>query len=126
MTGDPPGEAPPSFFCGSDIGRILSRAGLSIGATDMAWILLIAHVLGLVTSIHALMTVRTSQGSIAWIVSLNTLPLAAFPAFGVLGPSRFQGYVIGRRARPLETDPAAREIVRRLEPLVPEFLRSPA
>src|SRR4029453_17755192 len=105
MTGDPPGEAPPSVFCGSDIGRILSRAGLSIGATDMAWILLIAPGLGPVTPIHALMTVRTSQGSIAWIVSLNTLPLAAVPAYWVLGRSRFQGYVIERRASTLETDP---------------------
>jgi cardiolipin synthase len=82
-------------------------------------------VLGLVTSIHALMTVRTRRASIAWIVSLNTLPLAAVPAYWVLGRSRFQGYVIERRARTLETDPAAREIVRRLEPLVPEFARSP-
>ena len=91
----------------------------------MAWILLAAHVLGLLTSIHALMKVRTSQGTIAWIVSLNTLPLAAVPAYWVFGRSRFQGYVIERRARDQWTTEEAQRIAARLDSLVPDFARAP-
>lgn len=91
----------------------------------MTWILLAAHVLGLLTSVHALMTVRTAPGSIAWIVSLNGFPLLAVPAYWVLGRSKFQGYVIERRERDQLTDPHARRIAERLEPLVPEFARAP-
>ena len=91
----------------------------------MGWILFAAHVLGLVTSIHALMTVRTSQGTIAWIVSLNTLPLAAVPAYWVLGRSKFQGYVIERRARDQWTTDEARRIAAKLDPMIPDFARAP-
>ncbi|HET9767575.1 MAG TPA: cardiolipin synthase, partial [Thermoanaerobaculia bacterium] len=91
----------------------------------MAWIVLAAHLLGLLTSVHALMTVRTAQGSIAWIVSLNTFPWLAVPAYWVLGRSKFQGYVIERRERDQLTDPDARRIADRLAPLVPEFARAP-
>lgn len=90
-----------------------------------AAIFLGAHLLGLGTSIHALMTVRTSQGTIAWIVSLNTFPVVAVPAYWVLGRSRFQGYVVERRARDRTNDPEARRVVELLAPLVPDGSISP-
>ena len=55
------------------------------------------HVLGVISSVHAVMGTRTSQGAIAWIVSLNTFPYVAVPAYWVLGRSRFRGYVTSRR-----------------------------
>jgi len=55
------------------------------------------HVLGFVSSIHAVMSTRTPQGAIAWAVSLNTFPYIAVPAYWVLGRSRFQGYVTARQ-----------------------------
>jgi len=55
------------------------------------------HVLGLLSSIHAIMSTRTEQGAIAWAVSLNTFPYVAVPAYWVLGRSRFRGYVTARR-----------------------------
>jgi cardiolipin synthase len=58
---------------------------------------IIAHVLGLVSSIHAVMTARTSQGSIAWAISLNTFPYVAVPAYWFLGRSRFAGYITARK-----------------------------
>lgn len=58
---------------------------------------LLAHAAGFVSSIDALMSTRTAPGAVAWIVSLNTFPVAAVPAYWVFGRSRFQGYVIGRR-----------------------------
>lgn len=63
-------------------------------------LLALFHTLGALSSLDALMSSRTSQGSIAWIVSLNTFPYAAVPAYWVFGRSRFQGYVISRK----ETD----------------------
>ena len=56
------------------------------------------HVIGLVSSIHAIMATRTEQGAIAWAISLNTVPYVAVPAYWVLGRSRFQGYVETRRS----------------------------
>ncbi len=55
------------------------------------------HVLGIVSSAHALMTVRTSQGAIAWAVSLITFPYAALPLYWIFGRNKFQGYVNARR-----------------------------
>ncbi|HSN57412.1 MAG TPA: cardiolipin synthase [Candidatus Sulfomarinibacteraceae bacterium] len=55
------------------------------------------HVLGFLSSIHAIMTTRTEQGAIAWAVSLNTFPYVAVPAYWVLGRSRFHGYVSARQ-----------------------------
>ena len=56
------------------------------------------HVLGFLSSIHAIMSTRTEQGAVAWAVALNTFPYVAVPAYWVLGRSRFQGYVTARRA----------------------------
>jgi cardiolipin synthase len=60
-------------------------------------VVVLAHTLGLLSSIQALLTARTPQGAIAWIVSLNTFPYVAVPAYWVFGRSKFQGYVVGRR-----------------------------
>ena len=54
------------------------------------------HTLGFISSIHAVMSTRTSQGAIAWVVSLNTFPYLAVPAYWVLGRSRFQGQDVTR------------------------------
>jgi cardiolipin synthase A/B len=59
--------------------------------------LAVAHLLGMVSSVDALMGTRTAPGAVAWMVSLNTFPVVAVPAYWVFGRSRFQGYVIGRR-----------------------------
>jgi len=60
--------------------------------------LLLAHVIGAVTSVHAVMNARSSQGAIAWVVSLNTLPYVAVPAYWVLGQSEYDGYVMAFRS----------------------------
>ncbi|PVZ69481.1 cardiolipin synthase [Pelagibaculum spongiae] len=45
----------------------------------------------------ALMTNRTSQGTIAWVIMLVMFPLATLPVYLVLGRQRFVGYVRARR-----------------------------
>jgi cardiolipin synthase A/B len=64
------------------------RRGLTISG-----IVLVAHLLGAATSMHALMSTRTAPGAVAWIVTLNTFPYAAVPAYWVFGRSKFQDYV---------------------------------
>jgi len=50
--------------------------------------LIVFHVLGFLSSIHAVMSTRTSQGAIAWVV--------------VFGRSTFRGYVTARQTGDLE------------------------
>lgn len=68
---------------------------------------LISHGAGALSSVQAVMETRTSQGAIAWVVSLNTFPYLAVPAYWVFGRSEFQGYITARRQELMETHPAA-------------------
>lgn len=58
-----------------------------------------AHILGFISSFSALTNGRTSQGTIAWLISLNTIPYIAVPAYWVLGRSHFHGYVQAREMK---------------------------
>ncbi|GHG77188.1 cardiolipin synthase A [Alishewanella longhuensis] len=82
----------------------LSAGGVVAGPSKKRRLLLVLlamfHLSGLLSSLDALMSSRTAQGSIAWIVSLNTFPYVAVPAYWIFGRSRFQGYIISRQ----ETD----------------------
>src|SRR3954463_15057020 len=65
--------------------------------TRRALLVLLCHVLGALTAVHAILSVRTAQGAIAWAISLNTFPYAAVPAYWVFGSSNFEGYTDLRR-----------------------------
>ena len=56
-------------------------------------VIFLCHVTGVLSAIVAIMTARTSQGSIAWAISLVMCPYVAVPAYWILGRSRFEGYV---------------------------------
>lgn len=73
------------------------------------------HVLGLITSVHAVMSTRTSQGAIAWAVSANTFPYIAVPAYWVLGLSKFDGYDLLRHSEQIAKSEAARSTRAKLE-----------
>jgi cardiolipin synthase len=75
-------------------------------------IILVAEILGVISAIDAVMTTRTSQGAVAWAVSLVTFPYVAVPAYWVLGRSEFRGYVQAHRIADLAIDPAVEEAVR--------------
>ncbi len=47
----------------------------------IATFVVVFHVLGLLSSIHAIMSTRTEQGSVVWAVSLNTFPHVTVPAY---------------------------------------------
>ncbi len=60
------------------------------------WLLLVYGV-GILHVVHALMHVRTSQGTVAWVVSLMSVPFVAIPLYWLLGRNRFSREVGGRR-----------------------------
>ncbi len=57
----------------------------------------IAHVLGVIAACHAILNTRTSQGAIAWAVSLTAMPYLTLIPYLFLGRSKFSGYVDARR-----------------------------
>ena len=81
-----------------------------------AALVVLFHVLGFVSSIHSIMSTRTSQGAIAWAVTLNTFPYLAVPAYWVFGRSKFEGYVVARRRADFGTDQIEREVLDSVAP----------
>lgn len=78
------------------------------------------HLLGALSGVMALMSSRTSQGAVAWIISLITFPYLAIPAYWIFGRPRFYGYVTAREQR----DTSLRRVLERFRPLVePVFVR---
>jgi len=75
------------------------------------------YVVGFLHVLHALMHVRTSQGTIAWVISLVTVPFAAIPLYWLLGRTRFSGYVGGRRKKDERLARLAEEMHQRLREL---------
>ncbi|MGI9471222.1 MAG: cardiolipin synthase [Rubripirellula sp.] len=55
-------------------------------------------LLGIASALQALMTTRTSQGTIAWVISLLTWAPIAVPAYWIFGRDKFLGYINSRRS----------------------------
>jgi cardiolipin synthase len=60
-------------------------------------LVLTCHLIGLLAAGHAILHTRTSQGAIAWAVSLVAMPYLTVVPYLFLGRSRFEGYVDKRR-----------------------------
>jgi cardiolipin synthase len=73
------------------------------------------HVLGAFACVHVIMKGRTSQGTIAWVLSLIIMPYITLPFYLVFGRSKFQGYVAARRKESIEIQP----FIDALSPFVP-------
>ncbi len=65
----------------------------------VASIVVLLHIIGIVAAVHAIMTVRTSQGAIAWALSLVTMPWFTLLPYAVFGSTYFSGYIYARRFR---------------------------
>ncbi|MDP6046128.1 MAG: cardiolipin synthase [Phycisphaerae bacterium] len=84
--------------------------------TILVLVIAAAHVLGVLSSISALMSTRTPQGTIAWIVSLNTIPYIVVPAYWIFGRSKFQGYVFARKDQDTEIRGALSGVQSKIDP----------
>lgn len=74
------------------------------------------HLIGAGTAVAALMRTRTPQGAIAWMLALVVVPYLALPAYWVLGPSRFDGYVTARRGGDIRLREALGDLPAKLAP----------
>ncbi|MGP8288961.1 cardiolipin synthase [Vreelandella zhanjiangensis] len=90
-----------------------------------SWLLgtgiMLIHLLGIVSAVMALMSSRTSQGAVAWIISLLTFPYVALPAYWFFGRPRFYGYVMARGER----DTVLRRVLARYQESALPFLAPP-
>ncbi len=56
-------------------------------------ILTVFEVIGIISALDAIMKTRTSQGAVAWAVSLVTMPFIVVPLYWIFGRNKFRGYV---------------------------------
>lgn len=83
---------PSQFFAYPLIGEIDASHFTLVGV-----LFTIVELVGIATAVHAVMSVRTSQGAIAWAISLVAMPYFALPLYWVFGRNKFQGYIRARR-----------------------------
>jgi cardiolipin synthase len=73
-------------------------------------------VVGIAFALDALMTGRTPQGTIAWMIALVALPPVAVPMYLIFGARRFEGYVRARRRGKLKLNRVAGSMLDALAP----------
>ncbi|MCB1697587.1 MAG: cardiolipin synthase [Halioglobus sp.] len=61
--------------------------------TLVAVALVLVYVMAIVSALEAILNARTSQGAVAWTISLLTLPYITVPLYLVFGRTRFDGYL---------------------------------
>ncbi|MBA1203972.1 cardiolipin synthase [Pseudomonas capeferrum] len=57
----------------------------------------LVHLLGIVAALHAVFTVRTAQGAIAWAMSLLFIPYLTLIPYLIFGARSFYAYILARR-----------------------------
>ncbi len=60
------------------------------------------EILGIISAFSALLNARTSQGAVAWVVSLLTFPVIAVPIYWIFGRTKFRGYVDAKHTGDME------------------------
>ena len=80
-----------------------------------ALFMVFAHTLGFVLSIQAVMQTRTEQGAVAWAIALNTIPVAAVPAWFVFGSNEMAAYHASMRVGMDEVRPLAEKLIENLD-----------
>jgi len=65
----------------------------------LAIVIPMGELLGIIAAVHAVMKARTSQGAIAWAISLVTFPWIALVLYAIFGRNKFHGYVLLRGSK---------------------------
>ena len=73
----------------------------------------LVEILGIIAAVHAIMNVRTSQGAIAWAISLVTFPWLALILYAIFGRNKFKGYVLLRSSRDEAIHHVSEDIIRK-------------
>ena len=58
----------------------------------LSFVLIAVEVLAVASAVHALFTVRTAQGTIAWVIGLITFPWLGLPLYWFFGSRRFDAH----------------------------------
>ena len=66
---------------------------LPLYAEIAAVVLVLFYIMAIVSAVEAILTTRTSQGAVAWTISLLTFPLITVPLYLVFGRNKFDGYL---------------------------------
>ena len=61
--------------------------------TLIAVALVLVYIMAIVSALEVIMKARTSQGAVAWTISLLTLPYITVPLYLVFGRNKFDGYL---------------------------------
>ncbi len=77
---------------------------------DLHIFAILIEVCGVLAAIHAVITVRTAQGAMAWAIALVFMPFLSLLPYLVLGRRRFDGYVKARRQADEEMARVAAEL----------------
>ncbi|WP_338521999.1 cardiolipin synthase [Pseudomonas batumici] len=72
------------------------------GPHIFGYLIALIHSLGLIAALHAVLTVRTAQGAIAWALSLMFIPYLTMIPYLVFGRSTFDAYIKARRQANVE------------------------
>jgi len=67
------------------------------------------YILSIAFALEAILKARTSQGAIAWTISLFTIPFFALPCYLIFGRNKFDGYLEQRS----EIEEVSRDLVKR-------------
>ncbi len=62
-------------------------------AQIVALVVSLLYLVAIASAVEAILESRTSQGAIAWAISLFTFPFLALPLYLVFGRNRFNGYI---------------------------------
>src|SRR6201996_707808 len=73
------------------------RVPMPFDFVHVAPLVALAHLLGVIAACHAILNTRTSQGAVAWAVSLVAMPYLTVVPYLFLGRSKFRGYADARR-----------------------------
>lgn len=81
-----------------------------LGPHFFGYLIALIHCLGLIAATHAVLTVRTAQGAIAWAMSLVFIPYLTLIPYLVFGRSTFDAYIQARREANVEMRKAIGEL----------------
>ena len=96
----------------------IGAMNLQVYSEIVAAIAVLLYVLALVSAVEVIMTGRTSQGSIAWVISLLSMPPVAVPLYLVFGRNRFDGYLEKRD----EIEAESQRLIRRTRQWISEHI----
>ncbi len=69
----------------------------------MFWVIYaVAEVLAIASAVHALFTVRTTQGTVAWVIGLIAFPWLGLPLYWMFGCRRFRAYSAAMKRAQIE------------------------